>query len=196
MQSMRKRLSDEGLLSQLFSDTAVDAWLTAMQIDTSRAVSPTREEGQLVLGLVEGALGVLDLNIVPPGPNVPRAYVLSFDGAPGARIGFRLAMSLVEGPPQPLFRFLEKLPGQGLPWVWPSRVGPRHCGQSGGVAADCACCSLFAADSGSQRVLFVPAGRPGCHRQFRVSRRRRPDHAAPPDRRPARSTTYRRWLRA
>ena len=43
MQSVRKRLSDEQLLGQLFSDTHVDALLTAMQIDNSHVVSPTRE---------------------------------------------------------------------------------------------------------------------------------------------------------
>lgn len=114
MQSVRKRLSDEGLLQQLFSDATVDALLTAMHIDHSHAVSPTREQGQIVLGVVEHALGVLDLNLVPPGPNAPRAFVLSFEGGPGARLGFRLAVSLTEGPAQPLFGFLEKLPGQGL----------------------------------------------------------------------------------
>jgi hypothetical protein len=75
MQSMKKRLSDEQLLSRMITSTVVDALLSTLQIQSSAPVSDHSEEGTLLFGIVEQALGVFDLSLIPPpGANDERAY--------------------------------------------------------------------------------------------------------------------------
>ena len=115
MQSMKTRLGAEKLLSRVITSTAVDALLETLQIKTVTAAAADREEGLLLFGLlVDRALGVFSLNLIPPGPNEERPYLLSFEGEPGARTGFRLAVSLNEGPQRALFDLIRKLPAHGL----------------------------------------------------------------------------------
>jgi len=114
MDSMKDRLSAELLLNRLITSTVVDALLRTLQIKTSTAISPSRVEGLLQFGVVEHALGVFDLSLIPPVANDDRPYLLTFEGAPGAWTAFRLAVSLNEGPQRPLFNLLKKLPSHGL----------------------------------------------------------------------------------
>lgn len=111
---MYKRLADEGLLSRLVVDTAARGLLTSLQIQDPEPAPSAREVWTVVFGVVEQALGVLDLNLIPPGPNDPRQYVLTFKGPALARTGFRLAVSLHEGPQKPLLTFLPSLAGKVL----------------------------------------------------------------------------------
>ena len=119
MTSMKDRLSVEQLLSRMISSMPVDALLETLQIQLPLQPPPmddNRERGQVLFGVEEQALGVFDLKLIPPsGINPARDYLLSFDGPAGARTGFRLAVSLEEGPaPRPLFNLLRKLPSHGL----------------------------------------------------------------------------------
>ncbi len=114
MQSMKSRLKAEQLLSRVITSTGVDALLRTLLIQSSTPISATREEGLLRFGVEGHALGVFDLSLIPPGPNEDRRYLLVFDGDPGARTGFRLAVSLNEGPQRALFNLVKKLPAHGL----------------------------------------------------------------------------------
>src|SRR4051794_9663197 len=118
MSSMKTRLSDEHLLSRMLTSSVVDALLETMQLllmPPPTPLSDHSEEGKLLFGVEEHALGVFDLNLIPPpAANPERAYFLSFDGPVGARTGFRLAVSLEDGPARPLFNLIRKLPGHGL----------------------------------------------------------------------------------
>jgi hypothetical protein len=50
-------------------------------IQSSNPAPENSEEGTLLFGVVEHALGVFDLSLIPPpGPNDERDYFLSFDG--------------------------------------------------------------------------------------------------------------------
>ncbi len=115
MQSINKRLSDEGLLGQLTTSVAIDALLRTLQIDPTAQLSDHSEEGTALLAVAEQALGVFNLNLIPPPlVNPERSYFLSFDGPVNARSGFRLAVSLQDGAPRPLFNLLRSLPSHGL----------------------------------------------------------------------------------
>ena len=112
MASMQARLSKAGLWSSVLKSAAVQALLDSIQIEAPEPAEADREAGKAKFGIVENALGVFDLNLVAPGD--PRDYVLDFTGPAGARTGFRLAVSLNEGPQKPLFTLLQKLPGHAL----------------------------------------------------------------------------------
>ena len=118
MQSMKSHLHllDEHLFGRMVSSTVVEALLSALQVQSSAPLSERSEEGAVLFGVNEHALGVFDLSLIPPpGANDERAYFLSFEGPEGARTGFRLAVSLEEGAaPRPLFNLLRKLPSHGL----------------------------------------------------------------------------------
>lgn len=116
MSSMKTRLSDEHLLSGMLTSTVVDALLETMQlVPPARPLSDHSEEGKLLFGVVEHALGVFDLSLIPPpAANPKRDYFLSFEGPALAPTGFRLAVSLEDGPARPLFNLIRKLPGHGL----------------------------------------------------------------------------------
>ena len=115
MSSMKTRLSEEHLLSRIFTSTAVDALLLAMQPVLPTPPPADREEGKLRFGVDEHALGVFDLKLIPPpAVNPERDYLLSFEGPDGGRTGFRLAVALEDGPARPLFNLIRKLPGHGL----------------------------------------------------------------------------------
>lgn len=114
MKSMKARLSAEGLLARVVTSAAADGLLTSLQIQDPEPAPGTREEGFVLFGIVEQALGVFDLNLIPPGQGDPRPYVLSFDGPAAARTGFRLTVSLHEGPQKPLFKLLPDLAGRVL----------------------------------------------------------------------------------
>ena len=112
MASMRDRLSAEGVLATAGASGTVADLLAGLQIQSTTPVSVGREEGTVNLGVNERALGIFDLNLKPPGDD--RKYVLTFDGPSGARTGFRLAVSLNEGPQAPLFKLVQGLPGHVL----------------------------------------------------------------------------------
>jgi hypothetical protein len=114
MQNMRSRLEAEGVFARMVTGPAADGLLTSFQIQDPEPPRGAREEGKLLFGLVEQALGVFDLNLIPPGQDDPRPYVLAFEGPAGSRTGFRLAVSLHEGPQKPLFKLLPGLAGQVL----------------------------------------------------------------------------------
>src|SRR4029077_2418587 len=105
MSSMKTRLSDAHLLSGMLTSTVVDALLETMQlVPPATPLSDHSEEGKLLFGVVEHALGVFDLRLIPPPPaNPERDYFLSFEGPAVAPTGFRLAVSLEDGPARPLF---------------------------------------------------------------------------------------------
>jgi hypothetical protein len=113
MADMRSRLSSEGLLATIAASGAAATLLDVLQIQTvDTPLQPDRESGTVNLGVKERGLGAFDLNLKPPGAD--RKYVLTFDGPSGARTGFRLAVSLSEGLPQPLFKWVQGLPGHAL----------------------------------------------------------------------------------
>jgi len=118
MSSMKTRLSEERLLSRMVTSSVIDALLDAMQlvlIPPPTPLSDHSEEGKLLFGIEEHALGVFDLKLIPPPvANPERAYFLNFDGPVGGFTGFRLAVSLEDGPARPLFNLIRKLPGHGL----------------------------------------------------------------------------------
>lgn len=116
MSSMKTRLSDEHLLSGMLTSTVIDVLLETMQlVPPATPLSDHSEEGKLQFGVVEHALGVFDLRLIPPpAANPERGYFLSFDGPALARTGFRLAVSLEDGPARPLFNLIRKLPGHGM----------------------------------------------------------------------------------
>lgn len=115
MQSIRDRLSSEGLLAQLITSIPIDALLRTLQLTPAAQVSDHSEEGKVLLAVAEQALGIFNLNLIPPpAVNPERSYFLSFDGPPGGRTGFRLAVSLEDGAPRPLFNLLRALPSHGL----------------------------------------------------------------------------------
>src|SRR6478752_2832791 len=66
MQSMKSRLSDEKLLAQLVTSITVDALLSTLQIQSSTPLSDSSEEGEVLFGVAEQALGAFNLNIIPP----------------------------------------------------------------------------------------------------------------------------------
>lgn len=113
MKSMRQRLTNERLLRRIVAGAAADGLLTSLQIQDPEPAPPSaREEGKVLFGVVEQALGVFDLSLIPPGQGDPRPYVLAFEGPPNAYTGFRLAVSLNDGPQKPLFELLPGLAGQ------------------------------------------------------------------------------------
>ncbi|MGQ3054832.1 MAG: hypothetical protein ACT6S0_23840, partial [Roseateles sp.] len=115
MESISKRLSDEGLLAQLITSVPIGALLSTLQIERTAQLSGNSEEGTALLAVAEQALGVFNLNLIPPpAVNPERSYFLWLDGPANARTGFRLAVSLDAGAPQPLFRLLRALPSHGL----------------------------------------------------------------------------------
>lgn len=121
--NMKTRLSKESLLSRILTSSVVDALLETMQLvpmPPPTRLSDHSEEGKLLFGVQEHALGVFDLNLMPPPEGNPeRAYFLAFDGPADVRTGFRLAVSLEDGPARPLFTLIRKLPGHGL---WPAKL--------------------------------------------------------------------------
>ena len=115
MSNMKARLSAEHLLDRIVTSTVIDALLQTLQIQAPEPPPGQTESGQVVFGVEEHALGVFNLSLIPPPVvNDPRAYFLSFEGAEGARTGFRLAISLEDGPQRPLFNLLRSLPSHGL----------------------------------------------------------------------------------
>jgi len=89
---------------------AVQAILSGLQIVTEQA-TPQGASGKVAFGVVE-QLGFLDLNLIPP--NDPRDFVLTFQEEAGTRVGFRVAVSLNEGPQKPLFELVSSVPGKVL----------------------------------------------------------------------------------
>jgi hypothetical protein len=77
MANMRERLDGEKLLSRMVAGSAVQAIHTSLQIVSSQQEGPQREKGVAKFGVVENALGVFDLNLIPP--NDPRTYSLTFE---------------------------------------------------------------------------------------------------------------------
>lgn len=115
MSNLKERLSKEQLLSRMLTSTVIDGLLETMQLVLPEPLPADREEGKLQFGVVEHALGVFDLKLIPPpAVNPERDYVLTFDGPPIARTGFRLAVALEDGPARPLFNLIRTLPGHGL----------------------------------------------------------------------------------
>jgi len=115
MQSVNQVLSEEKLLAQLTTSVPIAALLSTIQIDRATPLSDRSEAGQALLAVAEQALGVFNLNLVPPpAVNPERDYFLSFDGPANARSGFRLAISLQDGAPRPLFNLVRALPSHGL----------------------------------------------------------------------------------
>lgn len=116
MQSMKSRLSDEKLLARLVTSVQVDALLSTLQIQSTTPLSDHSEQGEVLFGVAEHALGIFNLSLIPPpAVNPVRGYFLSLDGPAGARTGFRLAVSLEDGAaPRPLFNLLRTLPAHGL----------------------------------------------------------------------------------
>ncbi|WP_457446371.1 hypothetical protein [Roseateles sp. P5_E4] len=115
MKSTRQHLSDEKLLAELITSVPVDVLLSTLQIVSTTVLSDQTEKGRMLLAADEQALGVFNLHLVPPPDAVPeRDYFLSFDGAPGARTGFRLAVSLEEGAQRPLFNLARSVASHGL----------------------------------------------------------------------------------
>ncbi|MGM9480621.1 hypothetical protein ACS5PN_05440 [Roseateles sp. NT4] len=115
MESVKDRLSRDKLLGQLITSVPIDALLRTLQIEPVTQLSDHSEEGKALLAVVEQGLGVFNLNLIPPpGVNPERGYFLSFDGPDGARTGFRLAVSLEDGAPRPLFNLARSLASHGL----------------------------------------------------------------------------------
>src|SRR5262245_21289123 len=114
MASMREKLEDAGLLSRMVAGPSVQAILTGLQVVTEQQVTPQRKQGTVKFGIVEQALGILELNLIAPPSVEPRAYILVFEDEAGTRVGFRLAISLHEGPQKPLFKLVSSVPGKVL----------------------------------------------------------------------------------
>lgn len=112
--NLRERLDAEPLVPRVVFSPVVDTLLRAMQIASPASVGPDGESGTVTIAVVENALGLFALNLVPPGIADPRPYLLTSTGEPGAPAGFRLAVSLSDGPAKPLFSLLEALPSRAL----------------------------------------------------------------------------------
>lgn len=114
MTNLRDRLAAEPLSPPVIMSAAIDSLLRSMQIVSSAPIGDGGESGTVTIAVVENALGVFALNLVPPGIDNPRPYQLGFRGPPGGRTGFRLAVSLSAGAPKPLFSLIEALPSRAL----------------------------------------------------------------------------------
>ena len=110
MANMRKKLETSGLLSRMVAGPAVQAILTGLEIVRE---GPQGLDGDVTFGLVE-KLGFLDLDLIAPPSIEERAFYLAFEEEAGTRIGFRLAVSLNEGPQKPLFKLVSSAPGKAL----------------------------------------------------------------------------------
>ncbi|HKY29866.1 MAG TPA: hypothetical protein VJM12_18135 [Pyrinomonadaceae bacterium] len=108
MASMKEHLAAEQVLARMLISKAADGLLTSLLIQDSQRLSDARETGHVLIGVVD-KLGIFDLNLIAPAS--PRPYVLLFDGPSGARTGFRLAVSLPDGP---LFTLLPDVAGRVL----------------------------------------------------------------------------------
>jgi hypothetical protein len=114
MASMRDRLSGEGLFARVIFPAPTEALLSGLQIQSS-APAPNGETGLVTFGVQQQALGAFDLDLTPPGPD-PRRYVLTLEGPPNARTGFRLGIELTKQGESgtPVFGMVAKLLGHVL----------------------------------------------------------------------------------
>ncbi len=115
--TMKGRLDADRLTSAVIFDQEVSALLDVLSLtDTDAGTGPPQtspETGHVTFLVAKQALGVFDLNLVPPTD--PRPYTLTYTSAGGALSGFRLAVALAEtGFAQPLFEFIEKVPADAF----------------------------------------------------------------------------------
>lgn len=71
--SIWDRLKSEGLTASAIFPAAIEALLSSLQINEN-ASPPT-----VTLSVQQKPLGILDLDLTPPGPE-PRQFVLTFEG--------------------------------------------------------------------------------------------------------------------
>ena len=115
MASLRTRLDTTGVWRSVLQSTASQGLLTSIQLgalDPLVPADPDREEGVASFGVVENLFGAFKLNLV--APLAPRRCVLRMTGPADNRTAFRFALSLNEGPHQPLLALVSALPGHAL----------------------------------------------------------------------------------
>ena len=115
MANLQTRLEATGVWRSVLQSTAAQGFLTTIQIgplDALVPADPDREEGVATFGVIENLLGAFKLNLV--APLAPRRCVLRLTGPFDGRTAFRFALSLNEGPHQPVLALVSTLPGHAL----------------------------------------------------------------------------------